>query len=60
MPNIIHYADLQVDTTTRQALHSGKEVTLTDTEYRLLLYLLRHQGVVCRRNEIIENIWGEN
>lgn len=59
MPNIIHYADLQVDTTTRQALHSGKEVTLTDTEYRLLLYLLRHQGVVCRRNEIIENIWGE-
>ena len=32
---------------------------LTDTEYRLLLYLLRHQGVVCRRDDIIEDVWGE-
>lgn len=34
-------------------------VMLTETEYRLLLYLLRHQGVVCRRDDIIENVWGE-
>lgn len=32
---------------------------LTETEYRLLLYLLKHQGVVCRRDDIIEDVWGE-
>ena len=32
---------------------------LTDTEYRLLVYLLKHQGVVCRRDDIIEKVWGE-
>lgn len=55
----IHYADLLVDTATHQVLQSGKAVMLTDTEYRLLLYLLRHQGVVCRRDDIIEGVWGE-
>ena len=59
MQTVIHYADLLVDTATHQTLQSGKPVMLTDTEYRLLLYLLRHQGVVCRRDDIIEGVWGE-
>ena len=59
MQNVIHYADLQVDTASHQTLQSGKPVMLTDTEYRLLVYLLRHQGVVCRRDDIIEEVWGE-
>ncbi len=54
-----HYADLLVDTATHQVLQSGKPVMLTDTEYRLLVYLLKHQGVVCRRDDIIEKVWGE-
>ncbi|MBO7119882.1 MAG: winged helix-turn-helix transcriptional regulator [Bacteroidaceae bacterium] len=59
MQTIIHYADLLVDTATRQTLQSGKAVMLTDIEYRMLVYLLRHQGVVCRRDDIIEGVWGE-
>jgi hypothetical protein len=59
MQNVFHYADLLVDTATHQVLQSGKPVMLTDTEYRLLVYLLRHQGVVCRRDDIIEEVWGE-
>jgi len=55
----IHYADILVDTASHQTMQSGKAVMLTDTEYRLLLYLLRHQGVVCRRDDIIEGVWGE-
>lgn len=42
-----------------QVMQSGKPVVLTETEYRLLLYLLQHQGVVCKRNKIIEGVWGE-
>ena len=59
MQQTIQYADLIVDTASRQTKQSGKLVTLTDTEYRLLVYLLRHQGVVCHRDEIIEEVWGE-
>ena len=59
MQNVFHYADLLVDTATHQVLQSGKPVLLTDTEYRLLVCLLRHQGVVCRRDDIIEEVWGE-
>ena len=59
MQKEIHYADLLVDTSTHQTLQSGKPVMLTDTEHRLLLYMLKHQGVVCRRDDIIEGVWGE-
>ena len=53
------HADSLVDTAAHQVLQSGKVVMLTDTEYRLLVYLLRHQGVVCRRDDIIDGVWGE-
>ena len=59
MQDVIQYADLIVDTASRQTMQSGKPVMLTDTEYRLLVYLLRHQGVVCRRDDIIQQVWGE-
>lgn len=59
MEKTIHYADLLIDTDARKTLQSGKAVMLTDTEYRLLVYLLRHQGVVCRRDDIIDGVWGE-
>lgn len=59
MQKTIHYANLLVDSDTHQVLQSGKQVTLTEMEYRLLLYLLRNQGVVCRRDDIIEDVWGE-
>lgn len=59
MQSVIHYADLLVDTASHQVLQSGKAVMLTETEYRLLVYLLKHQGVVCRRDNIIEEVWGE-
>ena len=56
---VIGYEDILVDTASHQTLQSGKAVMLTETEYRLLVHLLRHQGVVCRRNDIIEAVWGE-
>ena len=59
MQTVIHYADLLVDTLTRQVLKAGRATALTDTEYRLLLFLLTHQGVVCRRDDIIDGVWGE-
>lgn len=59
MQKNIQYADLLVDTEAHRTLQSGKPVMLTDTEFRLLTYLLGHQGVVCRRDDIIDGVWGE-
>ena len=53
----IRYSDILVDTAAHQVRQSGKPVTLTDTEYRLLVYLLRHRGVVCKRNDIIDDVF---
>lgn len=34
-----------------------KEISLTKKEFDLLEYLIRHKGQVCRRNDIIEQVW---
>ncbi|WP_375379533.1 winged helix-turn-helix domain-containing protein [Hymenobacter volaticus] len=42
---------------THQVFRSDEEVNLTQKEFALLEYLLRHKGKVCRRQSIIENVW---
>ena len=36
---------------------NGKEVVLTQKEFALLEYLIRHKNKVCRRSRIIESVW---
>jgi DNA-binding response OmpR family regulator len=33
------------------------EITLTQREYELLLYLIKNKGKVCTRTQIIEDVW---
>jgi two-component system OmpR family response regulator len=37
---------------------NGRLILLTDTEFRLLEHLMRHAGAVCRRQELLEQVWG--
>lgn len=46
-----------LDTGIHQVFKNGKEVHLTQKEFALLEYLLRHKGLVCRRTRIIESVW---
>lgn len=46
-----------LDLATHQAYKDEQEVLLTQKEFALLEYLLRHKGKVCRRKSIIENVW---
>lgn len=48
---------IRLDVATHQVFRSGEEVPLTQKEFALLEYLLRHKGTVCRRQSIIENVW---
>jgi two-component system OmpR family response regulator len=33
-------------------------VELSPTEFRLLAYLMRHEGRVLTRDQLLENVWG--
>lgn len=46
-----------LDVSTHQVYKNGLEIYLTQKEFALLEYLLRHKGKVCRRRQLIENVW---
>lgn len=52
--------DLMVDTRGKQVTRGDEKINLTATEYNVLEYLVRHQGRVLSRNEILESVWGIN
>ncbi len=52
------YADLELDQTTREVRRAGHPIELTNQEYNLLLFFLRHPRQVLGREQILERIWG--
>jgi two-component system OmpR family response regulator len=53
----VHVADLRLDLRTRHAARAGKPITLQPREFRLLEYLVRHQGQVVTRTMLLEAVW---
>ncbi|MBP5318358.1 MAG: winged helix-turn-helix transcriptional regulator [Paludibacteraceae bacterium] len=49
---------LLLDKNTRIVRHNGRDIQLTGTEFQLLEYLVAHQGEVCRRDDLIDQVWG--
>lgn len=49
---------LSVDFASRNVLVDGVKVKLTRREYDLLEYLLRNEGIVLSRENILEAVWG--
>jgi DNA-binding response OmpR family regulator len=49
---------IEVDLITRRVRRDGLAVTLSTTEFELLVYLLRHHGQVVSREEILSSVWG--
>lgn len=50
--------DLIVNDATKTVRRDGKEISLTSTEYRLLLHLLKNKKRVLSRNNLLESVWG--
>lgn len=50
---------LEVDLETHSVKSSGKDVTLTDTEYAILEYLLKNRGSTVTVAELYESVWKE-
>lgn len=50
-------ADLTVDLLTRKVTRAGKEIEVQPREFRLLEYLMRHQGQLVTRTMLLEGVW---
>lgn len=49
--------DILLDTGTRKLYKNGKEVTMKQMEYKMLLYLLNNCGRVVTKDEFLRNVW---
>jgi two-component system, OmpR family, response regulator len=49
---------IEVDLLTRRVHRDGRTVALSSTEFELLVLLLRHQGQVLSREQILSSVWG--
>ncbi len=57
---ILRFADLELDTATRQARRGHRLIDLSTTEYELLALFLRNPRVVLTRSLILDRIWGSD
>jgi DNA-binding response OmpR family regulator len=50
--------DIEVNLLTRKVRRADVQVTLSTTEFELLVYLMRHGGQVLSREQILSAVWG--
>jgi len=55
---LLRAGDLELDEARWTVRRGGVPVELSPTEFRLLAYLMRHQGRVLTRAQLLENVWG--
>ncbi len=55
---VLCFADLELDTATRQAKRSDSIIDLSTTEYELLTLFLRNPRIVLTKGIIMDRIWG--
>ncbi|MFO1187685.1 MAG: response regulator transcription factor [Alphaproteobacteria bacterium] len=51
---------LQLDTRSSRVTVDGEPIKLTSLEYRLLAYLMHHQGRVISRTELVEHLYDQD
>lgn len=56
-PNRLTYADLILDTTTGEVNRAGHKVVLSQKEFALLEYLMRHAERVVSKANLIAHVW---
>ena len=57
-PEILRVADLEVDVSARTARRGARSMTLTTTEFKMLLHLARDAGEVIPKAELTRRVWG--
>jgi DNA-binding response OmpR family regulator len=54
------FGSLTIDTRAQRVSLAGENIHLTPTEFELLVYLTEDPGAVCRRSDILNDVWDTN
>jgi len=54
---VLQVADLRLDLRKHRVQRGGAAITLQPREFRLLEYLMRHEGQVVTRTMLLESVW---
>ena len=57
-PELLRFADLELDTGARRAQRGGRDIDLTTTEYNLLHQFLEHPRRVLPKEFLMDRVWG--
>jgi two-component system response regulator MprA len=58
--DILSFANLRLDTGTREAYRGERRIELTTREYELLAFFLRHPRQVLTRDQILLHVWSSS
>ncbi|WP_298397203.1 response regulator transcription factor [Flavobacterium sp.] len=58
--NTFTFADVVINDYTKTVTRLNDEISLTSTEFKLLLFFVKNKNKVLSRQEILENVWGVN
>ncbi|MCA2811763.1 MAG: response regulator transcription factor [Microcystis sp. M090S1] len=59
IPEQLRFGDLVLDLASRRLSYKNKNIELTMKEFELLRYLMIHPKEVLSREQILENVWGD-
>lgn len=55
----IHVRDISIDTASHTVFRENQKISLTDTEYEILMYLEKNRGAAKDAQAIYESVWKE-
>jgi two-component system OmpR family response regulator len=55
--SLLQVADMQLDLRTMRVTRHGRPIALQPREFRLLEYLMRHEGQIVTRTMLLEGVW---
>ncbi|MFY9856813.1 MAG: response regulator transcription factor, partial [Exiguobacterium chiriqhucha] len=53
----ISFGDMTVDARSRTVIDAGQAIRMTNKEYELLLFFLKHSGEALDRNRLLDEVW---
>ena len=56
----LKYLQIKVSLSRHSVYEGEREVTLSNKEFKLLVYLIENMGIVLTREKILNKVWGEN
>lgn len=58
--DLYKFEDLELNDYTKTVSRAGNDISLTSTEYRLLLEFMKNPTKVINRTDLLDNVWGIN